>query len=110
MNITRWMNCAECCTFNRMQTISLAELRSLIETKTPVLLEALPEEHYAAGHLPGAFAMPLDKLVESAARNAADKARALVVYCASSTCKNSHIAAAKLETLGYQSVHVFGGG
>src|SRR4051812_9353598 len=93
-----------------MQTISLAELRSLLETQTPVLLEALPEAHFAAGHLPGAFAMPLDKIVEVAGRDATDKTRELIVYCASSTCQNSHIAAAKLEAIGYRSVRVFSGG
>jgi rhodanese-related sulfurtransferase len=34
----------------------------------------------------------------------------VVLYCASATCQNSHIAARKLASLGYTSLSVFGGG
>ena len=34
----------------------------------------------------------------------------IVVYCASNTCQNSHIAARRLEQLGYTRVAVFAGG
>ena len=54
--------------------------------------------------------MPLDRIVETARREAPEKTRAVVVYCASESCKNSHVAAAKLVELGYADVRVFAGG
>ncbi|MGH8680469.1 MAG: hypothetical protein ACREVP_03055 [Burkholderiales bacterium] len=35
-----------------------------------------------------------------------DKSAEIVVYCASSTCQNSHIAARRLEQAGYANVSV----
>jgi rhodanese-related sulfurtransferase len=93
-----------------METISLADLRTRLNKESLVVLEALPEANFAAGHLPGAFAMPLDRIGEVVSRVAADKDRPLVVYCTGATCRNSHIAAEKLELLGYRFVQVFGGG
>ena len=74
------------------------------------LFEVLSEQHWAAGHIPGAKAMPLDRIAEVAQAEAADKDASIVLYCASETCKNSHIAAEKLVTLGYRSVFVYAGG
>jgi rhodanese-related sulfurtransferase len=39
-----------------------------------------------------------------------DKAAEIVVYCASATCQNSHIAAKVLAQLGYANVAVYAGG
>ena len=93
-----------------MNTIALADLRARIQAHSVVLLEALPEASFAAGHLPGAFAMSLDRIAEVALRVVPDKDRSLVVYCASETCLNSHLAADRLARLGYRSVSVFTGG
>ena len=70
----------------------------------------LPEAHHAAGHIPGAIAMPLERVADVAKRFVTDLASPIVVYCASATCRNSHVAAEKLTALGYQSVRVFSGG
>ncbi|HEX2215359.1 MAG TPA: rhodanese-like domain-containing protein [Xanthobacteraceae bacterium] len=75
-----------------------------------VLLEALPARYYLEGHLPGALHMPHDRVRALAPRLAPDKAAAIVVYCASDTCQNSHIAARTLESLGYTDVRVYAGG
>jgi rhodanese-related sulfurtransferase len=74
------------------------------------VFEVLSEQHWAAGHIPGAKAMPLDRIAEVARTEAPDKDADVVVYCASETCKNSEIAAEKLVTLGYRSVFVYRGG
>ena len=74
------------------------------------LFEALSHQHWASGHIPGAKAMPLDAIAESARLHAPDLDADVVVYCASDTCKNSDIAAQKLVTLGYKSVFVYRGG
>ena len=76
----------------------------------PALLEALPAKYYLEGHLAGALHFPYDRTRALAPLLVPDKAMAIVVYCASATCQNSHIAAAALEALGYADVSVFAGG
>lgn len=89
-----------------IRTISRERLSSLAAR----VFEVLPERHWAAGHIPGAKAMPLDRIAEVAQKEAPDKETDVVLYCASETCRNSHIAAEKLVTLGYRSVFVYAGG
>jgi len=78
--------------------------------RRPVLLEALPPRYFLEGHLPSAKHLPHDRVGELAPRLIAEKATAIVVYCASDTCQNSHIAARTLESLGYANVRVYAGG
>ena len=75
-----------------------------------VLLEALPEKYYLDWHLPGAKHFPHDRARELAASVAPDKSAEIVVYCASRTCQNSHIAANVLRQIGYSNVAVYAGG
>jgi rhodanese-related sulfurtransferase len=44
---------------------------------------------------------------ELAARMLPAKEAPVVVYCASATCQNSHIAAERLSLLGYKDVQVY---
>ena len=76
----------------------------------PCLLEALPLPYYEQGHLPGARALPLAELKKVAEARLTDKDAALVVYCASHTCRNSHVAAQALADLGYRRVSIYAGG
>ena len=75
-----------------------------------VLLEALPEKYYNDWHLPGARHFPHDQARGLASRVVPDKAAEIVVYCASKTCQNSHVAAGVLQQLGYANVSVYVGG
>jgi len=75
-----------------------------------ILVEALPEKYYRAWHLPGALHLPHTEVTARALGLLADKAAEIVVYCASATCQNSHMAARTLIQLGYQNVAVFPGG
>ena len=75
-----------------------------------VLVEALPPQYYEAGHLPGAINLPLDAIEPKAAEVMPDKETEIVVYCASASCQNSHIAERKLASMGYGRVRVFSGG
>jgi len=75
-----------------------------------VLLEALPAKYYDDWHLPGARHFPHDQARASAPAVVPDKAAEIVVYCASSSCQNSHIAASVLQQLGYANVAVYAGG
>ena len=94
-----------------LKTITLAQLRSRIDsTNPPTLLEALPERYYADKHLPAALHFPHDQVDRLAAQLLSDKEAEIVVYCASATCRNSHIAAQRLSQLGYTNVAVYAGG
>ncbi|MFN0318098.1 MAG: rhodanese-like domain-containing protein [Burkholderiales bacterium] len=75
-----------------------------------VLVEALPEKYYQDWHLPGARHMPHDQVRQLAATVLPNKSAPVVVYCASDTCQNSHIAARQLMQLGYTDVAVYAGG
>lgn len=93
-----------------MTIISRDELQSRLSDPRLVLLEALPETYFRQGHLPGARWFPHDRARELAAEAAPRKDDLVVVYCASATCQNSHVAARALTAMGYQDVRVFAGG
>lgn len=91
-----------------MNTISRDELKNALELDAPLtLLEALPEKYYRHSHLPGARLFPHDQARDLAATLLTNKAAAIVVYCASATCANSHQAAQTLTELGYTDVRVY---
>lgn len=91
--------------------ISREELQTRIASNPGLLiLEALPEKYYQDGHLPGAKHMPHDQTLALASSLAPDRNMEIVVYCASKTCQNSHIAANFLKQLGYANVAVYAGG
>ena len=91
-----------------MNIITRDEIEHALHDGTPLtLLEALPEKYYRHGHLPGALLFPHDRAQELAARLLTQKDATIVVYCASSSCLNSHQAAATLTELGYTSVRVY---
>lgn len=95
-----------------MNTIVTHEalVERLAAATPPVLLEALPEKYYAASHLPGARHMPHDAVDVLASRLIPSKDSEVVVYCANAQCQNSHIAARRLNQLGYTNVRVYAGG
>lgn len=85
-------------------------LQARLAASAPVLLEALPAKYYEQGHLPGALHFPHDEARARAGDLVPDKTAEIVVYCASDTCQNSHIAAATLTALGYTNVSVYAAG
>jgi rhodanese-related sulfurtransferase len=92
-------------------TIGREELRAGLERGEPVVvLEALPAPYYRKAHLPGARLMPHDRVEELAESLIPARGSAVVVYCASETCRNSDQAAASLRQLGYTNVRVYRGG
>ena len=88
--------------------ISRTELQSILSNV--VVLEALPEQYFADGHLPGARRIDVKTAVADAAQVVVDKATPVVIYCASATCQNSHQAAGALERAGYTNVRVYAEG
>jgi len=83
---------------------------ALLSRTPPIVLEALPRKYFDAGHIPTARALPLDELERIVPAVAADPDAAIVVYCASATCHNSHQAAKRLAELGYSNVAVYAAG
>jgi rhodanese-related sulfurtransferase len=90
--------------------ISREHLTTLASDPRLVLLEALPEKYYRDGHLPNARWFPHERARELAAVAIPRKDVPVVVYCASDTCQNSHVAAKALRDLSYQDVRVYVGG
>jgi len=91
-----------------VKEISRAALsEALLSTSPPVVIEALARKYYDSGHIPTARMLPEP---DRMAAVVADKEQAIVVYCGGATCRNSHEAAARLETEGYRNVAVYVGG
>lgn len=91
-----------------MKTISRNDLMSKLDRGESVtLLEALAEQYYRSGHLPGALLFPHDQAVTLAEIVAPDKHAPIVLYCSGATCTNSHRAAEALNALGYTDVSVY---
>jgi rhodanese-related sulfurtransferase len=96
-----------------MEKIDRNELRRWMDEKRNfVLIDALAEEEYHKGHLPGAINIPVDDRrfewrVLSAEPN---KTSPVVVYCASKECQASPKAAKKLEAEGYKQVYDYEAG
>ena len=94
-----------------MKTIDREELnRRLAGANPPVLAEALPEKYFRDWHLPGARHLPHNEVERLAAKVLPDKSAEVVVYCASRSCQDSHVAAGKLMRMGYENVAVYAGG
>lgn len=93
------------------KTVTRNELQARLSANPAlVLLEALPAKYYNDWHLPGAKHFPHDQARQLAPTVVPDKAAEIVVYCASKTCQNSHIAANVLRQLGYANVAVYAAG
>lgn len=85
--------------------ISREELKRKLDAGEDfVLVEALPRKYWAKGHIPGALNLPHDQIQALAPDFLPDKEREVVVYCASTACQNSEIAAEALTELGYSRV------
>ena len=82
---------------------------ALLSRSPPIVFEALDKKYYDNGHIPTARILPpadIDRVLSLVA----DKDQAIVLYCASAACQNSHQAAAHLEKQGYRNVAVYPGG
>jgi rhodanese-related sulfurtransferase len=88
-----------------MKTISRNEIRELMQRSENVaLVEALPENFYETGHLPGAIAIPAGHVAVLAPSMIPDKKKTVVVYCSGRICQNSAHAAEEFQNLGYSDV------
>lgn len=68
---------------------------------TVLLLDVRPSREFEAGHLPGAWSLPLDELEARVSELPRD--RAIVAYCRGPFCTFSAEAARRLRTLGFDA-------
>ena len=82
---------------------------ALLSKSPPMIFEALDKKYYDSGHIPTARLLQPEE-IDRVASIVTDKGQAIVLYCASVTCQNSHQAAARLANQGYRDVAVYPGG
>jgi rhodanese-related sulfurtransferase len=61
--------------------ISREELQKRLQTTSLTLVDVLPAESYATGHIPKAVSLPLDDLTHRASDLLPDRHAEIVVYC-----------------------------
>jgi polyisoprenoid-binding protein YceI/rhodanese-related sulfurtransferase len=96
-----------------LKTINRTQLKQWMdEARSFVLIDVLPEEFYAAVHLPGAKNACVYNVdfVTEAERIAPDKNKPVVVYCNAVTSKAAETAGQKLINAGFTDVQHYAGG
>jgi len=84
------------------KTITREQIKEKLDTKESfTIIEALPQKYFDAEHLPGALNIPHDEIKARAPDMLTDKDAFIVVYCASTDCRNSKIAIDTLQQMGY---------
>ena len=61
--------------------ISREELRSRLKSTSLTIVDVLPAESYAAGHIPGAISLPLESVASQARELLPDPTAEIAVYC-----------------------------
>jgi rhodanese-related sulfurtransferase len=90
------------------KTITREQIKQKLDANEPItLVEALPVRYYNDAHLPGAINIPHDEIREKAPKMLPDKDALIVVYCASTECRNSQIATNLLQQMGYDNAHEY---
>jgi ArsR family transcriptional regulator len=67
------------------QTISRDELRARLDDRALVILDVMPKETYADGHVPGSINLPLAEIEEKARQLISSLSQEIAVYCAGPT-------------------------
>ena len=86
------------------ESLDYDELVRRIENGEAVLIDVRPEEEYAAGHVPGAISISLERLRESASTLPRDKP--VFAYCRGRYCVLSHEAVQFLEEEGFTATRL----
>ena len=91
---------------------SIEMIKQIVKKKERIILDVRPREIYNQGHLPDALSFPLKDFDDSVSQliRSIDRQSALLVYCSSVGCTDSHTFAARLKNLRYTDVKVFSGG
>lgn len=88
------------------------ELKSWMnEDDAPLVIDITDDWHHAEAHLPEARHVPLDQDFEQRMLSEfPDRTRPIVVYGRDAEDEDANLAAAMLQYLDYEEVHVLGGG
>ncbi|MBI3795381.1 MAG: rhodanese-like domain-containing protein [Deltaproteobacteria bacterium] len=62
--------------------LSREEIQQRLHDPTLILVDVLPRETYAAGHIPGALSLPVAEIPVHAREVLPDRAAEITVYCA----------------------------
>jgi rhodanese-related sulfurtransferase len=91
-----------------MRSMHRNEIKRRLDEGLPMtLVEVLPQKYFDDGHLPGAVHIPHDAVRELAGKALPDKDATIVVYCTSTQCPNSGVAARALSAMGYRQVYEY---
>jgi rhodanese-related sulfurtransferase len=104
--------------------ITLAETQDLFAQKMQgaeglLFIDSRSRDDYAAGHIPGALAIPLDSVQRSGKTEAGSEwagtldfpgAQTLIVYCEGGDCQTSIALAKIIHDKGYKDIRIFTGG
>ena len=92
--------------------VSLAEAESLWASGEALLVDSRSREEYAAGHVPGAFSLPLVEIKsgQEDLLRLLPEDKPLVVYCEGGSCQTSLALAKILFSKGFKNIKVFSGG
>jgi rhodanese-related sulfurtransferase len=96
-----------------MKQINEQELKQLLKEKPNLtLINVLPEKVFEQGHIPNSINIPVENenFSEEVGSWVQNKQDPIVVYCASTQCSASTMAAEILEKNGYREVLDFKGG
>jgi phage shock protein E len=88
---------------DEIQVISLAELKSLLEENTPILIDVRDEDVFLRGHIPGALNYPLEtyeSFQKALLEELETSEHPIILYCGSKGCKDSQLMADKLAEAG----------
>ncbi|MDW8468942.1 MAG: metalloregulator ArsR/SmtB family transcription factor [Burkholderiales bacterium] len=84
-----------------LEPVPASELLERAKKGLVTVLDVRPEEEYAAGHLPGAINVPLERLERAIAR--LPRRKEIVAYCRGPYCLLAFEAVAKLRRLGFRA-------
>ncbi|MBU1342489.1 MAG: rhodanese-like domain-containing protein [Proteobacteria bacterium] len=87
-------------------------IKRIVQKKERIVLDVRPREIYNQGHLPFAVSFPLMEFDETIEQllSSINRKSAILVYCSSIECTDSHTFAMRLKNLKYDNVKVFSGG
>lgn len=86
---------------DEMEAVPAAELLERAKKGLVTVLDVRPREEYAAGHIPGAINVPLEKLESFLSR--LPKRKEVVAYCRGPYCLMSFEAVEKLRSRGWRA-------
>lgn len=94
--------------------ITTQEVKEKVDSgkKDYYLVDVLMQNSFESKHIPTALNVPYESgfLKEFEEKVSSPKDAQIIVYCASSGCQLSHMAAAKLEEAGYTNVYHYADG